>query len=94
MYLLLSKQDALPAVLLLLFLIAPARAAPLIIDHTATELAALPRTAIDQVKQNLPIMYYHTSHGSQLTTGMTGLVSFTPEGDWRDAGPVGRGGPE
>lgn len=80
-----SKQDAL-LVLLLLLLIVPAsaglqteeaRAAPLIIDHTATDLSVLPRTAIDQAKQGLHIVYGHTSHGSQLTTGMTDLVSFT-----------------
>ncbi|MCE5250242.1 T9SS type A sorting domain-containing protein [bacterium] len=50
--------------------------APLIIDHTATDLAQIPREYIDKAKSELHIAYGHTSHGSQLVTGMTGLVGF------------------
>ena len=48
----------------------------IIVDHTSTKLADIPGTWITQAKQTLHIAYGHTSHGSQLTGGMTGLVSF------------------
>jgi hypothetical protein len=47
-----------------------------IVNHTSINLNAIPSTYIDQAKQNLHIAYGHTSHGSQLTTGMAGLVTF------------------
>lgn len=56
------------------------RAEPLIINHTCTALPAIPEWAIIQAKQRLHIAYGHTSHGSQITTGMTGLVAFANGG--------------
>lgn len=50
----------------------------LIIDHTCTSLNAIPGTWITTAKTNLHIAYGHTSHGSQLIDGMTGLLSFKP----------------
>ena len=47
-----------------------------IIDHRHTDISLIPQTAIEQAKTDLHIAYGHTSHGSQLTTGMTGLVGF------------------
>jgi hypothetical protein len=47
-----------------------------IIDHTCTNISQIPESAILQAKSNLHIAYGHTSHGSQLTTGMDGLVDF------------------
>lgn len=47
-----------------------------IIDHRSTTLAAIPARWIDSAKANLCIAYGHTSHGSQLVSGMTGLVGF------------------
>lgn len=47
-----------------------------IIDHASTTVTAIPETYILEAKKNLHIAYGHTSHGSQLTDGMTGLVSF------------------
>ena len=52
----------------------------MIIDHKHTDLTLIPQSAIEQAKTNLHIAYGHTSHGSQLTTGMSGLVSFINEG--------------
>ena len=46
----------------------------IIIDHTCTNITVIPESAIIQAKASLHIGYGHTSHGSQLTTGMTGLV--------------------
>jgi hypothetical protein len=47
-----------------------------IVNHTSISLGAIPSTYIDQAKQKLHIAYGHTSHGSQLTTGLAGLVTF------------------
>jgi hypothetical protein len=59
----------------------PAMAAgPLIIDHNCTDITEIPESAIDQAKDTLHIAYGHTSHGSQLTTGMTDLVGFANGG--------------
>ena len=49
---------------------------PIVVDHESVALADIPSNWIDQAKQTLHIAYGHTSHGSQLTTGMTGLVTF------------------
>ncbi len=51
-----------------------------IIDHRCTDITAIPQEAIGQAKETLHIAYGHTSHGSQLTTGMTGLVDFANGG--------------
>jgi hypothetical protein len=47
-----------------------ARSAPLIIDHRHTDIGLIPETAIIRAKSNLHIAYGHTSHGSQLISGM------------------------
>jgi hypothetical protein len=52
----------------------------MIVDHTSTDIAGIPRQWLDAAKANLHIAYGHTSHGSQLTTGMTGLVAFANGG--------------
>ena len=51
-----------------------------IIDHTCTDITRIPESVINQAKAMLHIGYGHTSHGSQLTTGMTGLVTFANNG--------------
>jgi uncharacterized protein YjdB len=48
---------------------------PIIIDHTCTRLYKIPDSWIDAARANLHIAYGHTSHGSQLISGMTGLNS-------------------
>ena len=53
---------------------------PIIVDHGCTDITAIPQTAIEQAKADLHIAYGHTSHGSQLTYGMTGLVDFANDG--------------
>lgn len=49
---------------------------PLIIDHTCTDLSKIPVLYIQTAKQNLRIGYGHTSHGSQLVTGLEALKSL------------------
>jgi hypothetical protein len=48
----------------------------MIINHRCVKLSLIPETAITQAKASLHIAYGHTSHGSQLIDGMTGLVTF------------------
>jgi hypothetical protein len=48
---------------------APAEAA-LVIDHTTADIWQIPESAIEQAKATLHIAYGHTSHGSQIISGM------------------------
>ena len=57
-----------------------ARSEPIIIDHSTDDIRAIPQAWIEAAKANLHIAYGHTSHGSQITTGMTGLVAFANGG--------------
>ncbi len=50
--------------------------AQIIVDHTCTDIAAVPQEWVEQAKADLHIAYGHTSHGSQVTSGMSGLVAF------------------
>ena len=67
----------------------------MIIDHRYTDLNDVPQEWITKAKSDLHIAYGHTSHGSQITTGMTGLVSFAnaPNGGstyaWNNGGTGG-----
>ncbi len=45
-----------------------------IIDHNCRRLTSIPEQWITSAKSSLHIGYQHTSHGSQITTGMTGLA--------------------
>lgn len=61
-----------------------------IINHTSIKLNSIPSQWITAAKQNLHIAYSHTSHGSQLTDGMTGLVNFKGESfAWNNGGSGG-----
>ena len=53
---------------------------PIIIDHATTDVTQIPQSWIEEAKATLHIGYGHTSHGSQLTSGMSGLVSFANGG--------------
>jgi hypothetical protein len=52
----------------------------IIVDHTSTDITAIPQAWIEAAKSTLHIGYGHTSHGSQLMTGMSGLVGFANGG--------------
>jgi len=63
---------------------------PIIIDHTCIDLDQIPDEYIDSAKANLWIGYGHSSHGSQLTSGMDALEDYFTDGtyDWsHDGGP-------
>lgn len=65
-----------------------ASAAPLVIDHRSTDITRIPQSAIEQAAADLHIAYGHTSHGTQLVTGMRGLVTFANGGGLGLALPV------
>lgn len=46
----------------------------IVIDHSCTKLDRIPPQWINTAKAKLHIAYGHTSHGSQLVTGMEGLM--------------------
>jgi len=48
----------------------------IIINHTCTNRSQIPELWISTAKEELHIAYGHTSHGSQLITGMDGLDAF------------------
>lgn len=48
----------------------------IIIDHNNTVLQNIPLSYIDLARNNLHIVFEHTSHGSQLIDGMTGLYNW------------------
>jgi hypothetical protein len=64
--------------------------ADMIIDHECRSLAAIPLERIGQAKADLHIAYGHTSHGSQVVTGMEGLIAF--KGSQYTFNPMGTGG--
>ncbi|MDY6951132.1 MAG: PKD domain-containing protein [Thermodesulfobacteriota bacterium] len=47
----------------------------MIIDHTCTDLSKIPTYWLEQAKE-LTLHYAHTSHGSQVTSGITNLESL------------------
>lgn len=68
----------------------------MIIDHTSTTISNIPSSYIEDAKEQLKISYGHTSHGSQIVSGMesveeslgalysfntTFLQDYTPSGD-------------
>ena len=54
----------------------PAGALPVIVDHSCIRLDSIPVEWIEKAGADLHIAYGHTSHGSQLTTGLAGLAAF------------------
>ena len=47
----------------------------IIVDHQSTNLDSVPDSWIEQAKSNFHIWYGHTSHGSQITSGISNLQS-------------------
>ncbi len=53
-----------------------ARAQSIIIDHTCTDISQIPAPWIEAAKDDLRISYGHTSHGSQLITGIDAISGY------------------
>jgi hypothetical protein len=71
-------RKTIPAFFGLMILLLPSAARflgaqPIIIDHRHTDLSKIPVQWINQAKASLRIAYQHTSHGSQLVTGIQAL---------------------
>ncbi len=47
----------------------------ILIDHTCIDLGQIPSEWVDAAKDDLKIHYAHTSHGSQITTGLSRIES-------------------
>ena len=52
-------------------LCAEERSAPLIVDHTGTALSDISAEWIDTVREEMKLHYAHTSHGGQVTEGLS-----------------------
>lgn len=58
----------------------------IVVDHTCTNLSAVPVEAIQTARSSLRIAYGHTSHGSQLITGMDALMASNSLYAWSESG--------
>lgn len=66
------------------------RSDAIIIDHQCTDISKIPSQWIDQAKSNLRVLYFHTSHGRQITEGTENLQSHY--GSPYDFNETGSGG--
>lgn len=68
----------------------PVSSGSLVSDHNNIDISLIPSATIEKIKTSLHIAYGHTSHGSQITDGMTGLVTFLGTGyTWNNGGTNG-----
>jgi hypothetical protein len=51
----------------------------LIIDHNCGDISKIPPEAIEKARETLKISYGHTSHGSQIVSGMRALMKENPK---------------
>ncbi|MBI5954934.1 MAG: hypothetical protein HY865_25010 [Chloroflexi bacterium] len=54
------------------------RSEPLIVDHRHTDISQIPEYWINQAKTMLRLSYGHTSHGSQLVSGIGAIYAVDP----------------
>jgi hypothetical protein len=47
-----------------------------VIDHESASIEGLAEARVEKAKATLHVAYWHTSHGSQLVTGMDGMDAF------------------
>lgn len=65
------------------------RTSPLIINHNNANIDSIPESIINTAKSTFRIAYGHTSHGSQLTSGMTTLRAQNSLYDYNAGGTNG-----
>ncbi len=53
-----------------------AQGAGFVVDHTSTDLSQIPNKWITKAKADLHIIYKHTSHGSQIISGMKAMQEY------------------
>jgi hypothetical protein len=71
---------SLPPIFLLLFLSflssGPVFSQGIIVDHNCTDISGIPEYWINKAKNDFRMSYGHTSHGSQVVTGMAVLFAY------------------
>ncbi len=74
-----KKKEMVLAVLIAATLpvVSPVRGQGITIDHNCTDLARIPAAWVNSAKSTYRVWYGHTSHGSQITTGMS-LINGSP----------------
>ena len=60
-----------------------------VIDHSSTDALIIPAEYINAAKSSLHIAYQHTSHGSQIISGMDTIAAYTPFGTRYEWGSTG-----
>ena len=65
--------------------------APIVVDHRHTDISQIPDYWINQAKQLLRLSYGHTSHGSQLVTGMGAIKNVNSLFDYNTNGAIASG---
>jgi hypothetical protein len=68
----------------MLSLTMPLYSQAIIIDHNCTDISLIPESWIKAAKNALSCSYGHTSHGSQLITGITSLMNDPRSGNLYD----------
>ena len=63
----------------------------IVIDHTTTDISKIPAYWINQAKALLRLSYGHTSHGSQLVSGMEKLEALNPLYNFNTDGAIQSG---
>jgi hypothetical protein len=64
-------------------------AGAIIVNHTSTNLSLVPSASIAAAKNTLKIAYGHTSHGSQIVTGMSALAAANATYSFNNGGTSG-----
>ena len=64
-------------------------AGAIIVNHTSTNLSLVPSASIAAAKSTLKIAYGHTSHGSQIVTGMSALAAANATYSFNNGGTSG-----
>jgi hypothetical protein len=67
------------------------RNTPIVVDHRHTDLSQIPEYWIIQAKELLRLSYGHTSHGSQLVSGMSAIKQTNPLYDYNTNGSLTTG---
>ncbi|HAE59441.1 MAG TPA: hypothetical protein DCG54_08035, partial [Anaerolineae bacterium] len=67
------------------------RNTPIVVDHRHTDLSQIPEYWILQAKELLRLSYGHTSHGSQLVSGMGAIQIVDPLYSFNEDGSINSG---
>jgi hypothetical protein len=67
----------------------PRSGSAIIVNHTCTNLSLVPSASIAAAKSTLKIAYGHTSHGSQIITGMSALAAASATYSFNNGGISG-----